>query len=58
MTEYQKLYYEKRGQALVKNLQQRQFEAYYCADKAEALAKALTLIPEGSSVGWGGAASC
>lgn len=57
MTEYQKLYYEKRGQALVKNLQQRQFEAYYCADKAEALAKALTLIPEGSSVGWGGCAS-
>ena len=57
MTEYQKLYYEKRGQALVKNLQQRQFEAYYCADKAEALAQALTLIPEGSSVGWGGCAS-
>ena len=38
MNEYQKLYYEKRGQALVKNLQQRQFEAYYCVDKAEALA--------------------
>lgn len=57
MTEYQKQYYEKRGQALVKNLQQRQFEAYYCADKEEALAKALTLIPEGSSVGWGGCVS-
>ena len=57
MTEYQKLYYEMRAQTLVKNLQQRQFEAYYCADKAEALAKALTLIPEGSSVGWGGCAS-
>ena len=57
MTKYQKQYYEKRGQALVKNLQQRQFEAYYCADKEEALAKALTLIPEGSSVGWGGCAS-
>lgn len=57
MNEYQKLYYEKRGQALVKSLQQRQFEAYYCSDKAEALAKALTLIPEGSSVGWGGCAS-
>lgn len=57
MNEYQKLYYEKRGQALVKNLHQRQFEAYYCSDKAEALAKALTLIPEGSSVGWGGCAS-
>lgn len=50
--------YEKRGQTLVKNLQSRHFEAYYCPDKASALAKALELIPEGSSVGWGGAMSC
>ena len=47
-------YYEKRGQILVKNLQNRHFEAYYCANKEEALKKALELIPEGSSVGWGG----
>ncbi len=52
------MYYEKRGQILVKNLQSRHFEAYYCASKDEALKKALELIPEGSSVGWGGAASC
>lgn len=51
------LYYEKRGKLLVKNLQQRHFEAYYCATKDEALAKALELIPQGSSVGWGGAMS-
>lgn len=57
MTEYQKAYYEKRGQALVKNLQQRQFEAYYCADREEALRMALSLIPEGASVGWGGCLS-
>lgn len=52
------LYYEKRGNILVKNLQSRHFEAYYCATKEEALKKALELIPEGSSVGWGGAQSC
>lgn len=50
-------YYEKRGQVLVKNLQSRHFEAYYCANKEEALAKALELIPAGTSVGWGGAMS-
>lgn len=52
------LAYEKRGQILVKNLQSRHFDAYYCANKEEALKKALELIPEGSSVGWGGAHSC
>lgn len=52
------LYYEKRGRILVKNLQNRHFDAYYCANKEEALKKALELIPEGASVGWGGAESC
>ena len=51
------LYYEKRGKLLVKHLQQRYFDAYYCASKEEALQKALELIPEGASVGWGGAMS-
>lgn len=51
------LYYEKRGNALVKNLRSRHFEAYYCKDKKEALEKALELIPEDASVGWGGAMS-
>ena len=51
------LYYEKRGNILVKNLRSRHFDAYYCANKEEALKKALELIPEGASVGWGGAMS-
>ena len=51
-------YYEKRGKVMVKNLQSHHFDAYYCATKEEALKKALELIPEGSSVGWGGAQSC
>lgn len=51
------LYYEKRGKILVKNLQSRHFDAYYCSNRQEALEKALELIPEGASVGWGGAKS-
>jgi len=50
-------YFDKRGEVLVKNLQKRHFEAYYCATKEEALKQALSLIPEGSTVGWGGAIS-
>lgn len=51
------LYYEKRGQILVKNLRKRHFEAHYCPDKAAALEKALELIPRGATVGWGGVTS-
>ena len=57
MTEQMKKYYEKRGQVLVKNLKSRHFDAFYCPDAASALKKALELIPEGASVGWGGALS-
>lgn len=51
------LYYEKRGQILVKNLRSRHFDAYYCFNREEALRQALSLIPEGAVVGWGGALS-
>ena len=58
MTEMQKMYYEKRGAVLVKNLKARHFDAFYCATKEDALEKALSLIPAGSTVGWGGSMSC
>lgn len=58
MSEMKQKYYEKRGQILVKNLKSRHFDAYYCPDRESALDKALELIPEGCSVGWGGAMSC
>lgn len=50
-------YYAKRGEILVKNLRSRHFDACYCATRQEALEQALTWIPEGSTVGWGGAAT-
>ena len=50
-------FYDKRGEVLVKNLQKRHFEAYYCASREDALKQVLALIPECSSVGWGGAIS-
>ncbi len=52
------IYYEKRGQILVKNLKSRHFDAVYCATAEDACKQALAWIPEGSSVGWGGTLSC
>lgn len=57
MADPKKLYYEKRAAVLIKNLKSRHFDAYYCADRATALQKALELIPKGATVGWGGALS-
>lgn len=57
MADPKQAYYNKRGQILVKNLQSRHFDAYYCETREDALRKALELIPEGASVGWGGALS-
>lgn len=57
MNEATRKFYEKRGALMVKNLKSRHFDAYYCVNKEEALAKALEWIPEGVAVGWGGAQS-
>ena len=46
-----------RGEQLVKALKSRNMEAYLVDTKEDALKKALELIPEGSSIGWGGSAS-
>ena len=49
--------YRKRGAILAGNLTRRQFDAYYCDSREEALQKALELVPDGATVGWGGAMS-
>lgn len=52
---------EKRNEVLgarvVKVLESRNMEAYYVKTKEEALEKALELIPEGSTISWGGSVS-
>ena len=45
------------GATLVKKLQARAFDAYYCATKEEALKQALALIPETDVISWGGSAT-
>lgn len=45
------------GNRVVKALEFRNMEAYYVKTKEAALAKALELIPEGSSISWGGTMS-
>ena len=45
------------AQKVIKGLQSRNMTGYYAATKEEALARALSLIPEGSSVTMGGAMS-
>ena len=52
---------KKRNQLLapkiIKGLESRNMNGYFTETKEEALQKALSLIPEGSSIGWGGSVS-
>lgn len=52
-----KEYNEINGKKLVEALAKRNMAGFYCATREEALKKALELIPEGSSVTWGGSQS-
>ena len=49
-----KSYYERVAKTLIKNMERRQMEAYYCSDCASAVQKVLELMPHGSSIAWGG----
>lgn len=42
------------GETMVKKFAARNIDAFYCATSAEAVKKVLELIPENSSVTWGG----
>lgn len=48
---------DKVGTQVVKALEARHFEAYYCATKEEAREKILSLIPKSDTVSWGGSAT-
>lgn len=45
------------GEKIIKELKARNMEGFYAESKEEALKIALELIPEGSSVAWGGSMS-
>jgi L-lactate utilization protein LutB len=47
----------KLAEKIIKGLESRQMKGYYAKDKEEALKIALDIIPEGSSIGWGGSES-
>ncbi len=48
---------ENAAKTVIAGLKKRNMEGFYAADRGEALKIALSLIPEGSSVGWGGSVS-
>ncbi len=45
---------ERLAQKMIKNLMRRNFEAFYCPTAAEAVERISALIPDGSTVTWGG----
>jgi L-lactate utilization protein LutB len=50
----QEIRYERLGAKMVKAMERRHFEAYYCATATKAKEKVNELIADGSSVTWGG----
>lgn len=52
-----KSFYETQAATIIKNLKKRGMDGYYCADSKSAVELILSMIPEGSTVTWGGSAS-
>ncbi len=46
--------FAKTAATLIKNLEKRNIEGYYCPTSADAVELVRTLVPEGASVTWGG----
>lgn len=57
MNDIVRLRNEKLAAVVVANLKKHFFDAHYCATIDEARNLALSMIPAGSSVGWGGSAT-
>ncbi|MBQ8081248.1 MAG: lactate utilization protein [Clostridia bacterium] len=49
--------YELLANTIIKGLKKRQMEGYYAPDKEAAVQLALSLMPAGSSIAWGGSMS-
>ncbi len=52
-----KEFYERQANTIIKHLERRNMSGYYCPDSSSAVAKALSLIENGSTVSWGGSMS-
>lgn len=50
-------FYEKQAASIIKALNKRQMNGHFCPDGKSAVKYVLSLIPEGSSVTWGGSES-
>ncbi|MCI8332579.1 MAG: lactate utilization protein [Clostridiales bacterium] len=48
---------DRSGPLVVKALQKRGFDAYYCANREQAIEKALALVPAQDLLAWGGSAT-
>ena len=57
MLEFETTRNERLAPKIIKGLASRNMEGHYAATKEEALELALSLIPEGAKVGWGGSFS-
>ncbi|MEG0579043.1 MAG: lactate utilization protein [Niameybacter sp.] len=53
----QKDFYAKQSTVIMKQLGKRHMNGYYCETKEAALNLALSMMPEGSSIAWGGSES-
>lgn len=45
------------AKAIIKQLERRNMEGYFCEDCADAVELVKSFVPEGSSIGWGGTAT-
>ena len=49
-----KEYYEKQAAGIIRHLEKRNMEGYYCPDCQTAVEKVMSMIPKNSTVSWGG----
>ncbi|MGN0395194.1 MAG: lactate utilization protein [Coprococcus sp.] len=57
MSKFRNMRNDMLAEKVIQGLKKRNMEGFYVQTKEEALKLALSLIPEGSSVGWGGSMS-
>ena len=50
-------YYEKQANTIIKALKKRGMDGHYCPDSKSAVTLILSMIPEGSTITWGGSES-